>query len=277
MSKIPAANFREGKWFCPICKFSSEQRTAYNAHYQAKHALSYKFVCEDCSAGFNRHYMYIGHARKCLGSELANSRRPGKPLQYTDARVVRSFHPLAEEETQQVEEEEKRKLELATELWKKKYAKEKANHEISKANLKKAQEELSLWRSGSKVYAAEKFDMADNSMEETVNEAPKLDKLRKRSMEHKNKLQEEREKEIQKSNMLVKKLKKQLLKRKLVTQDQVDSPLPPSGSSEVSLPLGQGSPKRKMEDIYMNEEEMETERLRFMANLVDCDDFDMSA
>ena len=65
-------------------------------------------------------------------------------------------------------------------------------------------------RGGKKVYAAEKFDLADNSMEGTVNEAPKLEKLRKRSMEHKNKLQEEREKAIQKSNKLVEKLKKQL-------------------------------------------------------------------
>jgi len=121
--------------------------------------------------------------------------------------------------------------ELTAEEWKKRYDKEKAKNVVAKAKIDKLEEELKKWRNGQTVSADEQLNLADIAMEESVTQAPKLDKpsavldlgTSQISLEERNKLQEERERmyqmldekddEIQESSQLVEKLKEQMLEQ----------------------------------------------------------------
>ena len=85
----PKAIFRDPELLCPYadCTWRSKaaslksRQDAYTRHYQNKHSISYKFVCEYCGAGATRSDSYNRHLQSCLGSQEANSSRRGpKPV-----------------------------------------------------------------------------------------------------------------------------------------------------------------------------------------------------
>jgi histone-lysine N-methyltransferase SETD8 len=102
--KIPQAdtNNDDGVFCCPVvgCGWSSQHRANYNRHYNNTHKKSYKFVCEDCTAGTNRRYMHTLHVVNCLGSQEANM-QAGRLFTYVTQRQYRAAFPLPEEENRQ--------------------------------------------------------------------------------------------------------------------------------------------------------------------------------
>ena len=107
--KIPRPNTQgEGgakRWGCPLCEFTTKHRSSYNGHYNAKHELTPRFLCEPCGAGFSKKCNLNSH--KCTGTRVQHQKRPGRPLKFVDERLAR---PPTQEDQIMVLQETVRKM-----------------------------------------------------------------------------------------------------------------------------------------------------------------------
>ena len=91
--KYPSAIKQGAFYCCPKCDYKTINRSGYSDHFLRKHISNFRFLCIDCSAGFKFLAQLNKHSKKCLGSEVSNRKRPGKPLSYLNARAVRDVLP----------------------------------------------------------------------------------------------------------------------------------------------------------------------------------------
>ena len=118
-AKIPPGEWIRGRFCCPVtgCEWDCKDRTSYSRHYAGHHALSYKFICDKCTAVHSRRDLAVEHARKCRRSRAANMKRRGRKPRFANDRQVRVAFPADEEEAvqemeAQVEELEREKQQI---------------------------------------------------------------------------------------------------------------------------------------------------------------------
>ena len=105
--KNPPAKMKKGLFCCPSpgCSWTCKCRTSYSRHIRTKHSLSFKYICERCTAGHHLLTPHKLHVKKCMGTMEGNMARRGKKPTFADGYEVReAFRPAEEEAIQELEE-----------------------------------------------------------------------------------------------------------------------------------------------------------------------------